>query len=859
MKTTFRRFLTKGASLLGLLGFAFTAQAASPAGQDWFQIFANPFTGNDDSGDGGTGNPNDLNYYYVGQTFDGYMEINVDSPSGSNASNIWIDYPKTKISPYSLMTGSFYTNWAGQVVSSTIGRIYSTGFNTVGYSSGQGDFGKFTVEAIAPSAANYGTGSPSKLDINTGVIGVTTESNISFDGTDILDDVEDFQFHIWADTKKPYAKNPVPANLATGVAIDSNFEFELRDSKNGEGDDSGVGTGVNTSEPPGLITTDDGGGPVDITAYNAFSCSGIWGTNLCNVSVDPPSPTGIPGDSRNWNYSTEYTVTVSGYRDLASSNQDQLGDTNGPNIMDTKIYTFITEADTDAPFVTAETPVRASTGNPVSTDIVIDVIDLKGGMVGISGSGLNSATCRFNISSASVPLATYSEVSPDVTVIPVAYGYRYTINPPSDFAEGETVSVSAFNCEDVSGNMMVTDNWTFSVSDSNPPYITDESPSNDQSATLNQNITFRIKDDASGIDLANTVIYVNGTYYTNTGGPGAVTTVGTKITFASSLNFNGGNYLGDTTSISGSINNTLFTINPETAFTAGEPVPIVIYTQDTFGNIMERVIYAFAAQGAPLVCPAASSYCGNGTSFDGAKCISSSSGGGSCSASQVYGGVPSIQLSINEQTVSVTPLNEHSALVSWMTSIPATTVIAYDERGSMSGETPYFDFRYSTPEDEKLKLVHSIIVKDLKPGKVYFFKPGGKANGRYASGVERLMALPFQTIEVAAASSPESDTKGPQVICPKPVIVPRPAPAPAPRRRVPSTRTRPRAAAPTTTAPTQVAPALPVEEPTTSQDAGTTKKGGKGFFEIIRIYDKSEKLNIYGKAKPGALLTLTIY
>ena len=742
-------------------------------------------------------------------------------------------------------------------MSSTIGRIYSTGFNASGYSNGTGKFGNVSVQAIAPSAANYGTGSPAKLDINTGVIGNTTESNISFDGTDILDSVEDFQFHIWADTKKPYAKDPIPANLATGVAIDSDFQFDLRDSKNGEGDDSGVGTGVNTSEPPGSITADDGGGSIDITAYNSFSCSGIWGTNLCNVSVDPPSPSGISGDARNWNYGTEYTLTISGYQDLASSNQDQLGDANGPNTMDAKIFKFTTEADVGAPLVAAETPVRASAGNAVSSNIVVDIVDRKGGLLGPSGSGVKPDTCRFNISSASVPLATYRQSSAEVGVIDIAYGYRFTINPPTDFAEGETVSVSAFNCEDISGNTMVTDNWTFSVFDSNPPYVTDESPSNDQSSALTQNISFRIKDDASGIDLANTVIYVNGVYYSNTGGAGSVTTVGTRITFVDSLNFNGGNYAGDTTGIVGSANNMLFTIDPQAAFTAGEAVPIVIYSRDALGSLMERVLYAFAANGAAPVCPAASSYCGSGTTFDGTKCVGVSSGG-SCAVDQTFGIAPSIELQINEPTLTVDPVDKNTILISWMTNIPATTMIAYDTRGSISGATPFFDYRFSTPEDEKLKLVHSVLVKDLIPGKVYFFKPGGKANGRYASGVERLMALPFETIEISGALRSDTGVEAPQVICPNPVIVPRPAPtpAPAPRRRasVSSGATKTTITTPEQTAPTpQVEDASPVikdAEPTTPK---------KQFFDMTKIISSGDRLVFRGKAKPGALLTLTLY
>ncbi|MCE9585969.1 hypothetical protein K8R04_01455 [Candidatus Uhrbacteria bacterium] len=514
------------ACLAVVLG-ATMVQAAAPSGNDWFQLLANPYTGGDNTGDGGTGAAADLNYYYVGQQFTATMQINVASPSGSNAANIWIDYATTTAGATNLTTGAFFPNWSGQVVSSTIGRIYSTGFQTSGSTVGQGTFGTVAVTALRPTAFGYGSGSPTTLDINIGSVGATTESNISFIGADLLDDAEDFQMHVWADTKKPYALNPNPANAAAAVAIDSTYAFDLRDSKNGEGDNSGVGTGVNTTEPPGSITTNDGGGAVNVTAYDSFSCSGVWGTNLCGVTMNPPPPSGISGDTRNWGYATTYSVVISGFKDLASASQDQLGDANGPNTMDTKTYTFTTEADTVAPRVTAETPARGSGGNGASVNIVIDLQDRKTYPSGPSGVGITPSTCRFNISSPSSPLITYLQGSPTVTVTTIDYGYRFTINPSVDFAENETVSVSAYNCEDAVANIMTTDNWTFQTADSAPPYVQNESPSNDQTSSLDQNITFHLKDDGAGVDLANTIVFVNGTYYTNAGGAGQVTVSGT--------------------------------------------------------------------------------------------------------------------------------------------------------------------------------------------------------------------------------------------------------------------------------------------------------------------------------------------
>ncbi|MEI7512748.1 MAG: hypothetical protein WCK01_04825 [Candidatus Uhrbacteria bacterium] len=748
----FSHLVSRFIMLAGLMSVAVGVQAASPSGNDWFQVLANPYTGGDNTGDGGTGLPASLNYYYVGQSFVGTMQINVSTPAGSSAANIWLEYPTTTISATGLTTGSYFPTWSGQVVSSTIGRIYSTGFRTSGYTTGQGSFGTVTFTMLKPTAASYGVGSPAVLDINIGTVGLTTESNISNDGVDLLDDAEDFRLHVWADTVKPYALNPSPANAAAAVSIDSDYGFDLRDSKNGEGDNTGVGTGVNTTEPPGSITTDDGGGAVSMVAYDAFSCSGVWGTNLCGVTVNPPPPSGISGDTRNWKYSTTYTVIVSGFKDLASASQDQFGDANGPNTMDPKTYTFTTEADTIAPRVTAETPARSSGGNSPATNIVVDIQDRKTYPAGPSGTGVAPATCKFNVSSPSVTLTTYQQGSPTVTVTTIDYGYRYTINPGTDFAQNEVVSVSAYDCTDLVGNMMTTDNWTFSTADSAAPYVTNESPSNDQTAALNQNVTFHIKDDGTGVNLAQTVIYLNGNYYTNGGGAGQVTVNGTRITYATSSNFNGSNYVGDTTARSGTVNDEIFTLDPQFDFAAGEAVPVIIYSRDASGNIMERVVYAFNGTGISDSCPAASSFCGTGTTFNGTLCVatdSGGSGGGSCSSNSTGGGMPSTYLEINEPTVYISQVNETSILITWATNLQSSSMVVYDTHPSQGGTIPRYDYRLATPEVFATSTYHSVQVYGLVPGTIYYFRPTSRSGEMIASGLERFMLPRVTTQEIS--------------------------------------------------------------------------------------------------------------
>lgn len=433
--------------------------AAEPSGNDWFQIKANPFTGADDTGDGGTGDPTDLNYYYVDQVFTGQIAIN---STGTTASNIWVDFDPTLIQINSVATGDYYSNWQNQNVNN--GRIKSTGYNfPLGQSSGEGDFGSIEVQLKYPSAVNYGTGAPVVLDINTGTIGDTKESNISYNGQDLLDNAEDFQFHIWADTKKPYAKSSLPADGAVGVLVDSIYVFELFDSLNGEGDDSGVGTGVDINSSNADITFDTGAGPVSLKAFVLYTCSGIWGSNLCEVSVDSPSDTEYVGDTRKWDYNTIYTVNISGYQDLASSNQNQLGDTNGPNIMDTKTYTFTTEPDMVDPLVQKLFPISGSNDHPLDTAISFEIIDKKDYLGGISGSGVDISTCNIVVSSPSLGSTTYTASDAEVSSSEIDYGYSVVVDPISDFASNETVSVRISDCEDYALNSIAEQTITFNT------------------------------------------------------------------------------------------------------------------------------------------------------------------------------------------------------------------------------------------------------------------------------------------------------------------------------------------------------------------------------------------------------------
>jgi len=757
---------------IAILAIAIPVSAAAPVGVDTFQLHASPFTGGDNTGDGGTGLPADLNYYYVGQTMRTTFEI---VSGGTTSSNIWIDYDSGDVTASGLASGTYFNTWSGQTINATAtgptgGRVYQTGSEIpVVVQNGTGNFGRVDWTMNQPTAAAYGLGSPEQLDINVGVIGATTESNISIAGTDVLDDEEDFDYHIWADTIKPFAENPSPVDGAIPVAVEDLYLFDLRDTLNGEGDNVGVGTGMNTSTPPGVLTFNDGGGAVDYTAWDSYACSGTWGTNLCNVTVNPPSPLGIAGDGRNWLYSTTYTVDISGYEDLASPLQNQLGDTNGPNVMNAKSWTFTTEPDVIPPEVTAEIPVRGSINVAVSTNIVIDIEDRKTYPGGVSGTGVDSTTCKINVSSATFPLDTFIEGDAEVAVVAIPYGFRFTIDPSVDFGQNELVSVSVYDCEDLVGNVMVVDNYTFTTVDTDSPYINQENPADDAVIAADGTISFHLLDDGVGVDLANTVVYVNGVYYSQGGGAGSVTTSGTRITFATSLDFTGLNYVGDTTSVAGTSADYTFILDPEVDFVAGESVVVLVYTRDNSNNLMERAVLGMSLGGG--VCAAGSTYCGANTTWDGALCNGNASGG-SCSGGGGGGGGGLPPLEINVTNLSVAQIDENSVLVTWYSNINASGRVVYDvlHHDGLAGDENY-GFAYSTIEYDHDEVYHAVTINGLVPGTLYYFRPISVTRGREVLGRELQMAPVFatKTIEIVVDNSGD-------VVChvPEPRPIPRP-------------------------------------------------------------------------------------
>jgi hypothetical protein len=833
MKHLFRRFA--GFATLGLvlaIGMSGMAQAAAPTGADWFQLLTNQQTGSDNTGDGNTGNGSDLNYYYVGQTFTSVMQIRSTGP-GSTAANIWIDYPSTTTTASVLTTGSFFNTWSGQVVSSTIspgvGRVFSTGANIpVTISSGTGTFGTVNWTANRPNSLARATSSPATLDINIGVIGATTESNISNSGVDLLDSAEDFQVHFWADTIRPFAETNNIASGTTGVVIDANYLFRLFDTRDGEGfststanNAGGVGTGVNTATPPGTLTLT----PTHFvpTSFDAYACSGVWGTNVCNTTIDPPSPLGIVGDTRNWQYNQAYQLCIANYQDLASASQNQLGEPNGPNSMLTKCFDFTTEPDIVAPQVVSETPAAGSAGNSIATNLTINVEDRKTYPAGPSGVGVATTTCAFDVWSESQATTTYSLPSALVTINPIPYGFQYVINPASDFDQNERVWVRAYACQDLVANTMTDDNWFFDTSDTDPPYVINKLPDNDQVAPTSTNIQFGVRDDGVGVDINNTVIFINGTYYSAGGGAGTVTLTGTVISFATSTDFT-------PFYVSTSTNQYDFNIGPLT-FSDGEAIPIIIYSRDASSNLMPRVVYGLVANGTG-VCPSGATFCGINTSWNGSSCVGTATTSTTTICPSSGGGGTSYVIEINATTVRVDQIDGDSVLVSWLSNRPGTGRVVYGEQTSVNMTLrPNYGYDNSTPEYNHNDTYHAVVIDGLEAGKLYYFRPITESNGQEVAGKEVLMTPVFSTRILSEEGVPIPT----ETICPAPAVTPTPS----------RTTTRPSRNG---AVPVQVnTPVIPTRPPSTPTPSSGTGNGPK----IENIAPVGGTLNLFGSGGVG--------
>lgn len=444
--------------LVSILSFS-KVEALEPTADHWFGINHSVDTRFDQNGEVLT----DLDYYYVGQEVD--TEVLIQS-LGTTAANIWLNYDTERLEVIGFEEGDYYSNWAGKVAQGV--RLMLTGYNfPVADSIGIGKFADIKFQASAPSDANYGTSNPIRLRVDTGLMGQTTESNLSKDGVDLLQSVSDLAFYIWADTKKPYVSSSFPLNNQEGFSVDSGFDFKITDSLHGEGDDRGVGTGLNLEASNYKVTLGRSGGiPLDLTDSVLINCETGVRLDSCPFQAFSPIATTYEGDTRRLEYNTTYELSVSGFQDSASSSQSQLGDSNGPNLMSEKVITFVTIPDDVAPILTSVAPLNNSLSQPLDRKISFNVIDRIQYPSGFSGSGVDPSSCQIEVSSPIIGQKKFSRNNIEVAVQSIDYGFNYQVDLQGYLELQDEVSVLISGCADRAGNL--ADHFSFTFQTTGP-------------------------------------------------------------------------------------------------------------------------------------------------------------------------------------------------------------------------------------------------------------------------------------------------------------------------------------------------------------------------------------------------------
>lgn len=205
------------------------------------------------------------------------------------------------------------------------------------------------------------------------------------------------------DVHAPYVENENPADGATGVVVDTDIVFRIKDYKNDAGVIPGLGVDLNT-----LIVVVDGvtytvGGP------NTFAVAGS--PENYQITVDPAVD--FPE-----NYLVVVTVDAD---DLHSA---------PANTMATHSYSFTT-SDLDAPYVDSEAPAPDATSVPAADNVVFQVHD--------TGTGLDLNNLFVDVAGTSYSLAGPNTFT--VNPLSAPNDYEITVDPLVDFTAGQAILV----------------------------------------------------------------------------------------------------------------------------------------------------------------------------------------------------------------------------------------------------------------------------------------------------------------------------------------------------------------------------------------------------------------------------------
>lgn len=291
---------------------------------------------------------------------------------------------------------------------------------------------------------------------------------------------------------------------------------------------------------------DDAQGRILLTGFNVlggFNGSGIYGSMVFK------SKPGVTSTQFTFDF-TPGGSTDSNIADMASS--DVLSGVTNAN------YTFTPGScvpDTQAPQIVDFTPANGSADVPLSSNLSFRVTDNQSGV-------------DINTLSVIAHNTTYTNGSPQMTVTGTALDFTIVINPSTDFPFNTEI-VTTIGVEDVTGNVMPQRVFRFNAPDTQPPNVVNVNPANGaREIPLSSNVSFRLTDNETGVDLSTLSITLNGESYANTS---------SQVT------------------ITGTPTSQDVVINPDNNFPFNTQITLTVGVSDIGGNVMAPRNFSFNA------------------------------------------------------------------------------------------------------------------------------------------------------------------------------------------------------------------------------------------------------------------------
>jgi hypothetical protein len=465
--------------------------------------------------------------FYVGRCFRTDFKVQTDNLD-ANSVDVIVPYSPAYVQPYTgsgctvaataIVTDGLFPSYPSNSISGN--RIQVTGYDPSGTSPV--NTGSAPADRVLGHVYWKVMSASGSFHMNYEYVqGSTTDTNMAQNngnGSDVLDGVDNLSLTLAADATAPTFTSLSPASGASNVSVTSGLSYVFSDA----------GAGVNSGS---LVTKLNG------TSQTVVK-SGCTTTNSnrhpsCNASVSPGT----------LSYATVYTVVASG-SDLAST----------PN-RGTQSWSFTTEDDTDAPYVTTQVPSANQTGVAVGTTVAMHIKDYKGNLGVTPGLGVDLSTVRVTIQVGAGAPTTYQSGDPQFSATGTSADRSIVITPSSPFPQNTviTVTVAASDLHSAP-NVMTPVTYTFTTTDSTAPVLSAYTPAQGASGVAaDTNVSVTITDGGAGVDIANTTVTLNGTSYGV--GNAAFSYTGTAASYT-------------------------VTVNPASNFSGGQTVAVVISTRD---------------------------------------------------------------------------------------------------------------------------------------------------------------------------------------------------------------------------------------------------------------------------------------